>query len=126
MNARTESAAARRVEPGEPEEPPARLRRGVEPRHEHGPQRERTVRIVEPVGSAAAVGEEQETDGGLCDEHGLREHEAMADESARSAPVGDDSECSGRDADGDRRDAEHLVDGYHRAHPIRSPAKGSP
>ena len=44
----------------EPEQPRARLGRRVEPRREHREQRERPVRVVQVVGRAAVVGEEQQ------------------------------------------------------------------
>ena len=71
MKARTASAAA---SPRCPRTRAARrgLRRGVEPRREHGTERERAVEVVGVLGRAAVVGEQQQPDPDLRDEQRLR------------------------------------------------------
>ena len=69
----------------EPREPRARLGRRVQPGREHGEQRERPVGVVEVVGRAVMVGEEQQPERDLRDEQRLREGEQVRDRRARRA-----------------------------------------
>ena len=69
--------------PGEPGEPRAPVGGRVEPRREHGGERQRAVEIVQPVRRAAVVGEQQQPEPDLGDEQRLGEREQMRDEAAR-------------------------------------------
>ena len=75
----------RRREQGSSGEPRSR-RRGsvgrVEPRREHGRERKRAVRVVELVGGAPVVREQQQTEPDLSDEQRLDEREQMAEDRA--------------------------------------------
>ena len=70
---------------GEPGEPGAAIGGRVEPRREHGEQRERAVEVVKPVRRAPVIGEQQQAEPDLGDEERLREREQVRDE-CRAAP----------------------------------------
>src|SRR6187401_1170335 len=71
--------------PGEPEQPLRAARGRVEPRRQHGAERERAVDVVEVVGGAAIVGEEQQPESHLRDEQRLSEREHVREETAGAA-----------------------------------------
>src|SRR5581483_12347019 len=52
----------------EPPQPPARLRRRVQPGREHGGERERPVEVVQAVGCAVVPREEEQAEADLRDE----------------------------------------------------------
>ena len=88
MKARTESAAATSVATAEPEQPPARVVRRVQPRREDREQRERPVGVVQPVRRAVVAREQQEPEPDLRDEHCLREREQVSESEARARRAG--------------------------------------
>ena len=83
-------ARRRRASRRRTRQPRARLVRRVEPRREHGEQRERPVGVVELVGGAVVVGQQQQPEPDLRDEQGLREREQVRDASA-ARPGGADA-----------------------------------
>ena len=86
MYARTRERSCDQGSSGEPREPRAAVGGRVEPGREHGEQRERPVEVVEPLGGAPVVGEEQQAEPDLRDEQRLGEREQVRDDAARLAP----------------------------------------
>ncbi len=74
---------------------------------------------MKSIGCAPVVRQEQQPQCCLRDEERLRQHETVRHESpgADAPSVGHETKYSSADADGDYRDAESNVHGYHRAHP---------
>ena len=96
----TASAAATSVATANQSRRARGLRRRVEPRREHGEQRERAVGVVQLVGRALVVGEQQQPERDLGDDQRLREREQV-----RDPPPAPRRRASAINAAGRRREA---------------------
>ena len=116
MYARTGKRSCNQGSAGEPAEPGAPVGRRVQPRGEHGEERERAVQVVQVLRRALVLGEQEQTERDLGDEDGLCEREQVRDDRPRLPlpQVGDPGDERGAPRDREHEECDGVVDRQHR------------